>query len=82
MAGCSIVLVCSQKAVLTTTVLARLIEEAGFPAGAFHLVYGPPPVAEHLCRHPDVDFVTFTGSAAIGKRIVELAAPTLKKVVL
>jgi aldehyde dehydrogenase (NAD+)/betaine-aldehyde dehydrogenase len=80
--GCSIVLISSQKAVLTTTALTALVEEAGFPPGAFNFVYGPPPVAEHLCSHPDVDFVTFTGSAAIGKRIVELTAPTLKRVVL
>ncbi len=80
--GCSIVLVCSPKAVLTTTALAELVQEAGFPPGAFNLVYGPPAVAEHLCSHPSVDFVTFTGSAAVGKRIVELGAPTLKRVVL
>ncbi len=80
--GCSIVLISSQKAVLTTTALTALVEEAGFPPGAFNFVYGPPPVAEHLCSHPGVDFVTFTGSAAIGKRIVELTAPTLKRVVL
>jgi aldehyde dehydrogenase (NAD+) len=58
------------------------VEEAGFPPGAFNFVYGPPDVAEHLCRHPGVDFVTFTGSAAVGRRIVELTAPTLKRVVL
>jgi aldehyde dehydrogenase (NAD+) len=80
--GCSIVLTCSPKAVLTTTALARLVEEAGFPAGAFNFVYGPAEVSEHLCAHPDVDFVTFTGSAAVGKRIVQVAAPTLKRVVL
>ena len=50
--------------------------------GAFNFVYGAPPVAERLCSHPDVDFVTFTGSATVGKRVVELAAPTLKRVVL
>jgi aldehyde dehydrogenase (NAD+) len=80
--GCSIVLACSPKSVLSTTALAALIEEAGTPAGAFNFVYGPPEVAEHLCRHPAIDFVTFTGSAAVGKRIVELTAPTLKRVVL
>jgi aldehyde dehydrogenase (NAD+) len=80
--GCSIVLMCSPKAVLTTTALAALVDEAGFPPGAFNFVYGPPSLAEHLCRHPAVDFVTFTGSAAVGKRIVELTAPTLKRVVL
>ncbi len=80
--GCSIVLMCSPKSVLTTTALAALIEEAGFPPGAFNFVYGPPGLAEHLCSHPGIDFVTFTGSAAVGRRIVELAAPTLKRVVL
>lgn len=81
-AGCSIVLTCSPKSVLTTTALARLVDEAGFPAGAFNFVYGPPAVAERLCSNPSVDLVTFTGSAAVGKRIVELSAPTLKRVVL
>ena len=80
--GCSIVLMCSPKSVLSTTALAALIEEAGVPPGAFNFVYGTPEVAEHLCRHPAIDFVTFTGSAAVGKRIVELTAPTLKRVVL
>jgi len=81
-AGCSIVLMCSPKSVLTTTALAALIEEAGFPPGAFNFVYGPPALAEHLCGHPGIDFVSFTGSAEVGRRIVELAAPTLKRVVL
>ena len=81
-AGCSIVLMCSPKSVLSTTALAALVEEAGVPPGAFNFVYGAPDVAEHLCRHPAIDFVTFTGSAAVGKRIVELTAPTLKRVVL
>jgi aldehyde dehydrogenase (NAD+) len=80
--GCSIVLMCSPKSVLTTTALAALIEEAGFPPGAFNFVYGPPAVAEHLCGHPGIDFVTFTGSAEVGRRIVQLTAPTLKRVVL
>lgn len=80
--GCSIVLMCSPKSVLTTTALAALIEEAGFPPGAFNFVYGPAEIAEHLCGHPAIDFVTFTGSAAVGRRIVELSAPTLKRVVL
>ena len=62
--------------------LAALIEEAGFPPGAFNFVYGPAEIAEHLCGHPAIDFVTFTGSAAVGRRIVELSAPTLKRVVL
>ena len=80
--GCTIVLMCSAKAVHTTTHLAKLVEEAGVPAGVFNFVYGGPDAAERLCSHPAVDFVTFTGSAAVGRNVVQLAAPTLKRVVL
>ncbi|MEV0063411.1 aldehyde dehydrogenase family protein [Nocardia sp. NPDC050718] len=81
-AGCSTVLVTSPKAVLLTSAFVRLVEEAGFPAGAVNLVFGPPAVTEQVVAAPEVDMVTFTGSAAVGSKILALAAPTLKKVVL
>jgi aldehyde dehydrogenase (NAD+) len=81
-AGCSTVLVASPKAVLSTAAIVRLIEEAGFPSGAVNLVFGSPTVTEQLVSSPAVDMVTFTGSAAVGSKIMALAAPTLKKLVL
>lgn len=81
-AGCSTVLLTSPKAVLLTTAVVRLFEEAGFPRGAVNLVYGPPAVTAQVVESAEVDMVTFTGSAAVGSRILTLAAPTLKKVVL
>ncbi|NEW26625.1 aldehyde dehydrogenase family protein [Nocardia cyriacigeorgica] len=81
-AGCSTVLVTSPKAVLLTSAFVRLIDEAGFPSGAVNFVFGPPTVTEQVVTSPEVDMVTFTGSAAVGSRILTLAAPTLKKVVL
>lgn len=80
--GCSTVLVTSPKAVLLTAAFVRLVEEAGFPAGAVNLVFGPPSVTEEVVGALEVDMVTFTGSAAVGSKILTLAAPTLKKVVL
>ena len=80
--GCSTVLVTSPKAVLLTAAIVRLIEEAGFPPGAVNLVFGPPEVTAQVVSAPEVDMVTFTGSAAVGAKILTLAAPTLKKVVL
>src|SRR5260370_26347613 len=74
--GCSIVLMCSPRAVLTTTALAALVDEAGFPPGAFNFVYGAPSLAEHLCPHPAVAFVTFTRPAAAGQRHLAPTAPT------
>ncbi len=65
-AGCTVVMMCSPKAVHTSMAFAKLVEEAGFPPGVFNFVFGPPSVAEYLCSHPGVSMVTFTGSAAIG----------------
>ncbi|HEX2313612.1 MAG TPA: aldehyde dehydrogenase family protein [Thermomonospora sp.] len=81
-AGCTAVLVPSPRALLCTAAFVRLAEEAGFPPGAVNLVFGPPAVVEQVAGADEVDLVTFTGSAAVGSRIMTLAAPTLKKVVL
>ena len=80
--GCSAVLVPSPKALLCTVALVKLIEEAGFPRGAVNLVFGPPAVTEQVVTAQDVDMVSFTGSATIGGKLMALAAPSLKKVVL
>jgi aldehyde dehydrogenase (NAD+) len=48
-----------------------------------NFVTGPgDPTGERLITHPDVDKVSFTGSRAVGKRIVEASAGTLKRVSL
>lgn len=81
-AGCTVVLVPSPKAVLTTVALVRLIDEAGFPPGTVNLVFGPPEVTELVVGAPGMDLVSFTGSAAVGRKILALAAPNLTRAVL
>lgn len=81
-AGCSTVLLTSPKALLLTTKAVELIEEAGFPAGAVNFVFGPPEVTEQVVTAPEVEMVTFTGSAAVGSKIAALAAPAFKRLVL
>ncbi|MCG8553812.1 MAG: aldehyde dehydrogenase family protein, partial [Proteobacteria bacterium] len=61
----------SEKTPSTGTWMARCFEEAGLPSGVFNLVQGPAPVAVALVQHPDLDAILFTGSAAVGKRIVQ-----------
>lgn len=51
--------------------IARCLHEAGLPAGVFNLVQGGGAAGQRLSVHPDVDGVLFTGSAAIGQRIVQ-----------
>ncbi|KAA9156751.1 aldehyde dehydrogenase family protein [Amycolatopsis acidicola] len=82
-AGCTVVVKASEVAPLTAIALARSIDAVGFPPGVFNLVHGyGPVVGEALARHPDVDMVSFTGSTVVGRRILELAAPTVKRVAL
>jgi aldehyde dehydrogenase (NAD+) len=81
--GCTVVVKPSEFAVLTSLKFAALIEEAGFPPGVFNLVCGPGnPTGEALITHPGVDKVTFTGSRAVGKRILEASGDTVKRVTL
>lgn len=81
-AGCSTVVVSSPRSILLMSAIIGLFEEAGFPRGAVNLVFGPPEVTAAVAGSADVDMVTFTGSPAVGTKILEYAAPNLTKVVL
>jgi aldehyde dehydrogenase (NAD+) len=81
--GCTVVLKPSEYAVLTSLRLTELIEEAGVPPGVFNLVPGPGhPTGEALITHPGVDKVTFTGSRAVGSRILAASGDGIKRVTL
>jgi benzaldehyde dehydrogenase (NAD) len=62
--------------------LAYLLEEAGLPKGLLHVLPGGVDVGEALCVHPNVPMICFTGSTQTGRRVNELCAPHLKKVLL
>ncbi|HVM41418.1 MAG TPA: aldehyde dehydrogenase family protein [Acidimicrobiia bacterium] len=82
-AGCTVVMKPSEYASFTAIRLTQLMEEAGVPPGVFNLVNGPgPTTGEALITHPMVDKVTFTGSRAVGRRIMEAAADGIKRVSL
>ena len=75
-------LIPSPRGVLCTVALVRLMEEAGFPAGAVNMVFGPPAVTEQVVLSDTVDMVSFTGSVPVGAKIMALAGQGIKKVVL
>ncbi len=55
--------------------LARLLHEAGAPAGTINFLPSPgSTVGARLVRHPDVEVIAFTGSKEVGLRIIEEAA--------
>ncbi len=82
-AGCTMVLKPSEIAPFDAHILAEVLHEAGVPAGVFNLVDGDGPgVGAPLTAHPDVDFVSFTGSTRAGQLISRAAADTIKTVAL
>ncbi|MGW4097648.1 gamma-aminobutyraldehyde dehydrogenase [Mycobacterium sp. NPDC004974] len=74
-AGCSVVIKPAEITPLTTLTLARLATEAGLPDGVFNVVTGGgADVGTALAGHRDVDVVTFTGSTAVGRKVMTAAA--------
>ena len=81
--GNAVVLKPSELTPLSILRFGELAEEAGLPPGALNLVTGTgEEVGEALVRHAGVGKIAFTGSTEVGRRIMELAAPTLKKLTL
>jgi acyl-CoA reductase-like NAD-dependent aldehyde dehydrogenase len=82
-AGCTVVLKPSEVAPLNAFILAEILDEIGLPAGVFNLVTGlGPVVGEAIASHPLVDMVSFTGSTRAGKRVMQLASESVKRVAL
>lgn len=85
--GNTMVLKPSEEAPLSAgLVLAEVLEEAGFPAGAFNVVTHAPgdagPMADAFFESPHVRSINFTGSSAIGRMLAERAGRSLKRIVL
>ncbi len=82
-AGCTCVLKPAEQTPLTALQLANWFEEVGLPRGVVNVVTGFGETAgAPLVRHPKVNKIAFTGSAAVGKEIQKAAAETLKRVSL
>ncbi len=74
-AGNTVVLKPAEEASVIAHQLYGVFEEAGLPSGVLNLVPGyGPEVGDALVRHPDVQFVAFVGSRAVGTAIHARAA--------
>ena len=80
-AGCTIVLKPSPFTPLTTLRVAELIKDV-VPAGTVNIITGEDTLGPLITEHPDIDKITFTGSTATGKKIMEGAAGDLKRITL
>lgn len=74
-AGCSVVLKASEIAPAPMLEFARLIEQAGFPAGVVSVITGDAEnCAIPLTRHADVDRIAFTGGPETARHVVRNSA--------
>ena len=81
MSGCTIVLKPSPFTPLTTLKIAELIKDV-VPAGTVNIITGEDSLGPLITEHADIDKITFTGSTATGKRIMEGASKDLKRITL
>lgn len=83
-AGCTVVLKGAPDTPLITQALGELIARyTDIPAGVVNVLSSSEvSVGELMTTHPEVDMVTFTGSTAVGRRIMAAAGETLKRVFL
>lgn len=74
-AGCSVVLKASELAPAPMFEFAKLVEQAGFPAGVVSVITGDADnCAIPLTRHPDVDRIAFTGGPETARHVIRNSA--------
>ncbi len=80
-AGCTTVVKPASQTPYSALAWGVLAEDVGIPSGVVNIVTGSPrPIGDELCANPLVRKITFTGSTAVGKVLLEKAASTVKKV--
>ncbi|HET6299872.1 NAD-dependent succinate-semialdehyde dehydrogenase [Microbacterium sp.] len=75
-AGCTVVIKPAALTPLTTLYFAKLLEDAGLPAGVVNVVTtkASGPVSEEIIRDPRLRKLSFTGSTPVGQQLLEQAA--------
>ena len=76
-AGCTVVLKPAEETPLTALLIVDILREAGVPEGVVNVVLTdePAPVVEAILSDPRVRKLSFTGSTAVGRRLLALCAP-------
>ena len=82
-AGCTLVVKAAESAPTPLLAFARLIAEAGFPAGVCNVITGfGESCGTVLTTHPDVAHIAFTGGPETARHIVRNSAENLSKTTL
>jgi acyl-CoA reductase-like NAD-dependent aldehyde dehydrogenase len=80
-AGCTTVIKPAEATSGSTLRLCDLLVQAGIPDGVVNVVSGlGPVVGQTILDSPQVDMVSFTGSTAVGRKVIAASAGNIKKV--
>jgi succinate-semialdehyde dehydrogenase/glutarate-semialdehyde dehydrogenase len=82
-AGCPMIVKPAELTPFSALALAELSRRAGIPNGIFNVITGlPVPIGSELTRNPLIRKLSFTGSTAVGKLLMQQCASTVKKISL
>jgi succinate-semialdehyde dehydrogenase / glutarate-semialdehyde dehydrogenase len=82
-AGCSVIAKPAEECPASTSALMKCLADAGVPANVAQLVYGVPDmVSRTLIGSAAIRKVSFTGSTAVGKHLMRLAADGVKRITM
>ncbi len=80
-AGNSVVFKPANETMLSVIKLFEIFDKVNMPKGSVNLVMGDGAiVGDYMAKSKDVDMITFTGSTAVGKLIMQNAATNIKKI--
>lgn len=82
-AGCSVIARPASEAPGSCYAIGQALMDAGLPDGVLSIVTGPAvPMVERLIRSPVIRKVSLTGSVAVGRQVLRIAADDIKKVTM
>ena len=82
-AGCTFVIKPAEQTPLMAIAFVVLAEKAGFPKGVINIITGDPEeIGKEITSNPKVRKISFTGSTAVGRILMEQSASTVKKLSL
>jgi len=81
-AGCTVILKPAEETPLTSLLIAAMLEEAGVPPGVVNVLPTdePGPLVQAMVEDPRVRKLSFTGSTAVGRHLLKLAAGSVVNV--
>ncbi len=79
--GNSIIFKPSEKTMYSSQLLIECLHKAGFPKGVINFINGTAHTTQKILKHPSLKGIFFTGSYAVGKKILEAVGTDLTKLV-